>query len=131
MTLKLIRQEFREDGIFSELRDESGKVLAHTLEHSYNCMPKLYDGEFTCVRGIHRLHNLVPFETFMVSDVKGHAGILMHPGNWNKDSDGCILVGLGIAQSNQGQMLTQSLQAFTEIMDLLKGLDSFILIVQT
>lgn len=131
MTLKLIRREFREDGIFSELLDENGKIIAHTLEHSYDSKPKLYDGGFVCVRGTHRLHNMVPFETFEITGVQGHTGILFHIGNWNKDSDGCVLVGSGIAQSSQGQMITGSIQAFSEFMELLKDQDSFDLIVQT
>lgn len=131
MTLKLVRRELREDGIFSELYDEAGNIIAHTLEHSFDCKPKVYDGEFTCIRGTHRLHNMVPFETFEITGVEGHSGILFHIGNWNKDSDGCVLVGSGIAQSSQGQMITGSMQAFAEFMKLLDGQDSFILVVQT
>ncbi len=129
--LKLIRKEFREDGIFSELCDSSGNILAHTLEHSYDCMPKLYDGEFTCIRGTHRLHNNIPFETFEITGVTGHSGILFHIGNWNDDSDGCVLVGSKVAQNSLGQMVTGSMQAFAEFMKLLEGQDNFILVVQS
>lgn len=132
MTLKLNRIEFREDGIFSELLDESGKVLAHTLEHSYDLKPKLYDGAFTCVRGPHRLNGMTSiFETFEITGVKGHSNILFHWGNWNKDSEGCVLLGSGIAQSSQGQMVTNSKVAFQEFMALLSGFNSFSLIVQS
>lgn len=130
MTLKLVRREYREDGIFSQLEDANGKVLAQTLEHAYDLKPKLYNGTFTCVRGIHELHNAVPFQTFEITGVSGHTGILFHVGNWNKDSDGCCLVGSGIAQSSQGQMITGSMTAFVEFMTLMQGLDTFTLIVQ-
>lgn len=131
MTLRLRRIEFREDGIFSELYDPNGKILAHTLEHSYDLKPKLYDGTFTCVRGMHKLHNNVPFQTFMIAGVTGHTGILFHVGNWNADSDGCVLLGAGIAQSSKGQMVTGSITTFTEFMTLLQGLDQFELIVES
>ena len=131
MTLHLLRQEFREDGIFSELLDDNGKLLARTLEHSFDMKPKLYDGEFICVRGTHKLHNLVPFETFEITGVQGHSGVLFHCGNWNSDSDGCVLLGTAIAQSTQGQMITHSITAFSEFLELLSGLDSFQLVVTT
>lgn len=128
--LKLVRRELREDGIFSELMKD-GKVIAQTLEHSFNNKPKIPDGEYVCRRGIHKLHDLKPFETFEICGVPGHTGVLLHQGNWNKDSDGCVLVGSGIAQSPEGQMVTGSKQAFTDFMDLCKGLQSFDLIVIT
>lgn len=129
MILRLIRREFREDGIFSELKDEKGNILAQCLEHSYNKQPKLPFGSYKCRRGIHKLHDLKPFETFEVCGVTGHSGILIHIGNYNKDSDGCILVGGGIAHSSTGQMITASKQTFKEIMDLLEGQNSFTLVV--
>ena len=131
MTLYLNRVQMREDGIFSELSDEAGKILFKTLEHSYNNKPKLYDGEFTCVRGIHQLLNGPKFETFEITGVDGHTNILFHSGNWNNDSEGCVLLGLGEAQSSKGQMITQSKQAFQEFIELTKGLDSFQLVVKT
>jgi len=131
MTLRLRRIEFREDGIFSELYLPDGKILAHTLEHSFASVPKLYDGTFNCVRGVHKLHNNVPFQTFEITGVSGHTGILFHVGNWNDDSDGCVLLGSGMAQSSKGQMVTGSMTTFTEFMTLLQGLDQFELIVES
>lgn len=131
MQLRLRRIEFREDGVFSELYLPNGKILAHTLEHSYDLKPKLYDDTFNCVRGAHKLHNNVPFQTFEITGVSGHTGVLFHVGNWNADSDGCVLVGSGIAQSSKGQMITGSMTTFTEFMALLQGLDSFDLLVES
>jgi hypothetical protein len=131
MTLYLCREEKREDGIFSELRDESGKILFHTAEHAYNSEPKIPNGTYKCVRGQHQLHGMtVPFSTFMLENVPNHTNILLHVGNFPQiDSDGCILLGLGIAQSDKGQMITQSKQAFAEFIALTEGLDSFDLVV--
>lgn len=131
MTLTLTRKDFREDGIFSELTDEKGKSLAITLEHSYDNKPKLYDGTFNCVKGIHRLHNNVPFETFEITGVKGHTGILFHVGNYNDDSDGCVLVGTDVKDPGEIRMVTHSLIAFSKFMGLVEKLSSFTLIVKS
>jgi hypothetical protein len=131
MTLTLTRKDFREDGIFSELTDDKGNSLAVTLEHSYDSKPKLYDGTFTCVKGIHRLHDNVPFEAFEVTGVTDHTGILFHVGNYNKDSDGCVLLGTDIADSDQGRMVTHSMIAFSKFMAMLENDQTFTLIVSS
>lgn len=131
MDLKLNRREFRDDGIFSELCNDKGEVISHTLEHSYNNLPKLIDGTYTCVRGPHRLHNMTQdFITFEITGVVGHTDILFHWGNFNADSEGCVLLGEAIASSDKGQMVTNSRAMFKEFMDLQDGIDSFQLIVQ-
>jgi len=62
MDLKLKRGIFREDGIFGSIYDSKDNLLFTTCEHSYDFMPKLPKGTYTCKRGIHRLKNLVEFE---------------------------------------------------------------------
>lgn len=141
MTLTLTRIFDRSDGIFSELTDEKGKIIARTLEHAYMFVndvskeryePKLYDGTFTCKRSMHRLHGMKnDFETFEITGVKDHTNILFHWGNWHTDSDGCVLLGEGIASSSKGQMITASKQAFAEFMELLTGVNEFSLVVQS
>ena len=128
--LELRRVDKRPDGIMSELYCR-GKVIANTMEHSYDGQPKLSDGVYTCVRGTHRLHNGIPFVTFEVTGVPGHSGILFHVGNWNKDSDGCILVGDAVVDSSQGRMITNSKVMFADLMALQAGVDSFTLTVKT
>jgi hypothetical protein len=126
MTLKLIRRECKDTGIFSDLCAENGVKLYSTLEHSYDCKPKIPNGTFTCVRGKHRLHGMTEdFETFEITGVEGHQGLLFHCGNFNKDSEGCVLVG----RTRSGDMVTSSREAFADFMEGLKGLDSFTLIV--
>jgi len=130
MEFVLQRKEFRDDGIFSELSGNG--FIAQTLEHSYNKLPKIPDGTYTCVRGQHQLHGMSrPFSTFEVTNVPGHSGILIHQGNWNDDSDGCILVGEELAQSPKGQMITASIITFNKLMALLDGVNSFTLIVKS
>jgi len=127
MKLSLKRKEFRADGIFSELLNEAGELLAYTLEHSFDEKPKLNDGVHKCVRGIHKLHDQKPFETFEILGVPGHTGILFHVGNFNKDSDGCVLLGTGVAEVPQGQMITNSRVAFTKFLVMLENINEFTL----
>lgn len=127
ITLTLTRTDFEEYGIMGELVDNAGKLSLSTLEHSFDNKPKLYDGTFTCVRGVHELHNAVPFETFEITGVRGHTGILIHVGNYNADSDGCVLVGM----DRNDEMITHSTIAFSKFMGLLDGQSTFTLIVKS
>jgi Family of unknown function (DUF5675) len=121
--MKLQRTRYTADGIFGWLLDSSGNGTAHTLEHSYDLKPKLPAGTYKCVRGKHQLHGGIPFETFEVTGVAGHSGILFHVGNYNKDSDGCILLGAGTLPG----MITNSRLAFALFMDSLRGINEFTL----
>ncbi len=120
----LTHTNFADDGIFGILTDVSDGIVAYTLEHSYNKLPKLTDGTYTCVRGQHVLHS-GPIETFEITGVPGHSGILFHYGNYNADSDGCVLLGDGETATS----VTDSRGAFTKFMARLVGIDSFTLIV--
>lgn len=132
MNLTLNRKAFRDDGIFSELRDTEGNLIAVTLEHSYDKEPKLPLGTFTCKRGPHRLHGMTEdFETFEITGVEGHTDILFHWGNFQKDSEGCVLLGDQIAKNGADgcQMILHSRATFARFMELQKGVDTFQLVV--
>lgn len=137
MNLKLYRNMDRSDGIFGYITDENDTLLYKTLEHSYidykgDYSPKLPIGTYTCVRGQHQLHSMKqPFTTFEVTNVPGHVGILFHVGNYNGDSDGCILLGTSVSvMDNGGLMLDSSKVAFDKFMDAQKNCDSFTLEVK-
>lgn len=138
MLLTLKRLNFGHDGILSVLSDASGAPIASTLEHAYpidytglTYAPKIPPGVYSCSRGAHRLHGMSEdFETFEVCGVAGHKGILFHWGNFNRDSEGCILVGTGFSQSDKGEaMVINSRKAFVGLMLYLNGLDHFTLTV--
>jgi hypothetical protein len=130
MTLTLQRLEFRDDGIFSVLKDDQGKVLAHCAEHAYDSLPKIYNGTFTCVRGQHQLHSGPPFSTFEITSVNGHSNLLFHAGNYPQvDSDGCSLVGQTVVDSDKGRMVTNSKATFAKLMETLLGIQTFTLVV--
>ena len=122
MNLKLVRKDCQSDGIFGELLNEAGEKLFVTLEHSFECKPKIPDGLYTCRLGKHRLHGMTEdFETFEIVRVPGHTGLLFHWGNFNHDSDGCVLIGA----DRIGDMITRSRESFSEFMQMLSGVDEF------
>ncbi len=135
----LRRTDKRSDGVFGEFSFEVDPNLpnlfaffAYTLEHAYDdgqggWQAKLPEGVYTCVRGTHALHNGIPFETFEITGVAGHKGILFHAGNFNRDSEGCVLLGRDVAiNPNTGEeMVTGSKAEFAAFMARLDGVDSF------
>lgn len=136
LQLKLTRISNNSCGVFGELSDDNGQICV-TLEHAYPFTyagtlrkvwhPKLPPtGVYNCIRGLHRLAGYAdPFETFEITNVPGHTGILFHIGNYNDDSDGCILLGKEIIDV----MITDSLQTFTAFMKRMTGINSFQLTV--
>lgn len=128
--MTLIRGLYKEEGIFGALVNDNGTELLFTLEHAYiqqdlSFLPKTPEGQYLCVRGTHQLKHGGPFETFEVTNVPGHTGILFHPGNFNNDSDGCIL--LGLTKTDAGVL--HSRDAFAQFMKSKQDLDSFTLTI--
>lgn len=118
---KLVRTSTNEFGIFGICK-VNGLTL-RTLEHKFDTGPKLTPGLHKCVRGTHKLEHGDPFETFEITGVPGHSGILFHVGNFNADSNGCVLVGMAATAAG----LVQSRIAFKALMDSLVGINEFTL----
>lgn len=142
MNLTLTRKEFRKDGIFGELTDDHGDFFLFTLEHAFQITsnpdgwaPKLAAGVYKCLLSQHALHDGVKFFTYQIMDVPPFmdhpvTGILFHHGNYNKDSDGCVLLGLGQGREQSGgKMLTSSDKACAHLMKTQVGLTEFTLTV--
>jgi len=124
----LNRFDYRADGIFGEFTfDGDPGRFCVSLEHSYDIKPKLPSGIYTCKRGQHKLHNGIPFETFEITGVPGHSGILFHAGNFNADSSGCVLLGHAIVGDpiTGGEMITGSKDEFKQWLERLDGIDEF------
>lgn len=125
MDLILYRQDFTPTGIYGKMGD------FYTLEHAYpgqptGWVPKVPPGSYVCVLGHHRLHGMdTDFLTYEVTGVPNCTGILFHWGNWNKDSEGCILLGM----KKEGDMIVQSKMAFTLFMALQANTPQFTLTV--
>lgn len=132
MDLILKRTSYTADGIFGELFDNEGNLIAFTLEHSFpdgsSFKPKVLEGVYKCVR---HLPVRLTYDTFILLNVppfQGNevTGILIHIGNFNKDSDGCILVG----SARKENMVINSKEIFTKIMNIQKGIISFTLTIK-
>jgi hypothetical protein len=132
VNLKLIRNKYALYGIEGELFDDKGLHLCFTLEHAYEqpdgaYKPKVPPGLYLCQRGQHRLHGMTnTFETFEIQNVSGHTNILFHKGNYNADSEGCVLVGSAFGTG----CILESAIAFGTFLAAQEGVDSFSLSVQ-
>ncbi len=81
---------------------EGAKIMTqlYTLElpdlgnqQNISCIP---EGEYE----VHRIYSPKFGKCFHVQDVPGRSEILIHKGNYNKDTHGCILIGMGHADIN-------------------------------
>jgi hypothetical protein len=119
-------------GVFGELVSEDGSAKFATLEHSYlvgaSWLPKVARGKtYTCVRynspdhgyPVFVLQGVPPFQGAPVSYIE------IHIGNYCKDSEGCILLGL----RKRSGMIEDSRIAFDQFMEIQKDVDSFTLTV--
>lgn len=132
MNFTLNRISLSEQGVFGVMIGEDTSSY-HTLEHSFqqqdgNFAPKVAIGTYNCIR---HAPNRLPYETFEIANVPDFmgepvTGILIHIGNYNKDSDGCILIG----KSQVDSMVTNSKEAFGEFMNSLKDVSSFELTIK-
>lgn len=132
--LVLKTQRIGPEGAFSYLKDLAGNQIAVTAEHTYDQpdgsqMVKVPPGRYLCVRGVHTLNGRDWFETFEITGVLGHKGILFHPGNTEFDSDGCVLTGRGFGELQVHGLLMdavlQSRDAFNDFMALQAGVQTF------
>ena len=111
MKFILRRNTFEKDGIFGELLDEKYNHICMTLEHAYlqpdgTYEPKLPDGEW---KAVYEFSQKFGRKLWELKDVPGHTEIKFHVGNYNADSDGCILLGQFIGhRQDGGRMITNS-----------------------
>lgn len=130
MAWELVTDEIRSDGVFSTLFLNNEKFCV-TLEHAFedsegNYFPKLKRGTtYKCVRGWHQLEHGPRFETFEITGVPGHTGILFHIGNFNKDSDGCVLLGEKVHSESAEWWVDMSHNTFTKFMAANADVDEF------
>jgi len=138
----LTRQSKEADGVFGTMSSEDGSFSCVTLERSYDSglgngsyMAKVPEGTYICIR---HAPNRLPYETFMlqhIPDFQGAPvdGILIHIGNYDTDSIGCVLLGRRVLPNPANpstNMITSSRNTFNAFMDLQRGLDSFTLTVK-
>lgn len=97
MNLNLTRKLPTNDCTFGTLTID-GRFSCYTLERPEVQIPTgTYSVELTYSP---RFTRLLP----LLDAVPGRTGIRIHSGNWSRDTEGCIIVGLGLGDS----MITQS-----------------------
>ena len=98
-TLVLNRELSGPDGTFGKLILPTGDTSLwwYTAEEewqqnkpSVSCIPL---GRYPLVRTIYQRHQMPTFE---VANVPGRSRILIHPGNTEEDTQGCILIGMAL-----------------------------------
>ena len=127
MDMSLRRIAFGPHGIISRMHNDDGPQF-WTLEHAYAngsmYQPKIPDGAYSCVR---RLSPKFGYDVFMLENVPDCSFIEIHIGNFNQDSEGCIL--LGVKLGPDGQSVLSSAQAFDQFMLMQTGVQAFKLTV--
>lgn len=137
MNAKVTNNEFRADGIFGMMTMDNGTEFAQ-LQHAFpndsgGYSPKLAPGTYTCKR---RMSPHFGYEVFLIENVPDFQGkpvsfIEIHKGNYNADSDGCILLGTSVKPiDSTTQMISASAPAFNQFMQLQNGVDEFTLTVE-
>ncbi|MWN30999.1 MULTISPECIES: DUF5675 family protein [unclassified Gilliamella] len=114
--MKLTRLKTSEHGTFGKLQLPSGTILS-TLEllwkdnqRQISCIPvAIYQCDIVNSPKFGRV--------YQVKDVPNRSHILIHAGNWTKDTQGCILVGM----SNNDTQLFESKKALNLLMSELNG----------
>ena len=111
------------DGMFGVLIDNEDKPFAVTLENS-----ELYidSGLYVCKKTTYHKHN---YPTYEVTGVPGRTRILIHLGNLNSDSRGCICIGENFTFINGKTAIGMSRSGFKEFMSKLSGINEFTIII--
>ena len=124
----LERFSYAPDGTFGRLIFPTGKTF-FTVERPWlgnkpheSCIP---DGVYVMERRRSPVVERTSFgaysEGWEVTGVPERTYIMLHPGNWPHDFEGCIGVGLNYAVMHGANGVTQSRLAFAQVMDLLDG----------
>ena len=90
-----------------------------------SCIPI---GEYKCIRVNSAKVN--GKETFLVQHVPQREGILFHRGNFEADTEGCILLSLALSRA-QSVLGPQSTEGFGFFMELLQGVNEFDLFINS
>jgi hypothetical protein len=114
--MKLTRLKTSEHGTFGKIQLSSGKILS-TLELPW----KDNQRQISCIPAAIYQCDIVNSPKFgrvyQVKNVPNRSHILIHAGNWTKDTLGCILVGM----SNNDSQLFGSRKALNLLMNELNG----------
>ena len=116
------------DGIFGVLKDDEVPFCV-TVENNDYVFP---DGDYLCKR----VNSPKYGNTFEITGVSGRTHILIHWGNWEDNSLGCVIVGEFYDPLNTKDNITKngigsSKKAFNEFIDRTKDINEFVLKIRT
>ena len=132
ITLNLLRNSITAEsavGILSIKKDDEEEFLCYTLEDCVREVPTAtvkswkIPGQTAIPRGRYRVLKTMSQRfgkyTLHIMDVPGFSGIRIHAGNTHGDTEGCILVGCGIADRSitGSQSITRSREAVAKLED--------------
>jgi len=140
MNLVMTRVHIDLNGAFSTVTDENGQQVMVCASHTYlqpdgvTFAPVVGQGTYTCVRGQHALlldTGLYRFETFEITGLSDHTGVLFHFGNLPEtQSEGCELVGNAFGSLSGLEAVLNSDVTFQRFMAMQAGVDEFQLTVK-
>lgn len=128
----LERFAYAPDGTFGRLKLPNGKTF-FTVERPWlgnkpreSCIP---DGIYTLEKRrspvVERTSGGNYVEGWEITHVPGRTYIMIHPGNWPRNFEGCIGVGLNYQVIEGYNGVTQSRSAFAQVMGALDGRNSW------
>lgn len=95
MKLTLMRTKQDQYGVHGQIESDNGTVICYTIERPWlgnhpdvSCIP---DGVYKCEPHIKSNNGQ---ECWLLQNVPNRSGILIHTGNTDDDSEGCIIIGL-------------------------------------
>lgn len=116
-----LQRAFRGAVALGVLRDDDGRVFWTTFEDK-----PIPAGTYT-VKLMPAAANPKHGECWEVQNVPGRTDILFHSGNDERDSEGCILLGLGFSEFNRS--ITASVLAMRRFRRFLGSLREFTLVI--
>ena len=124
----IIRLEKTKEGILGILRVDN-LIYCSTLEHHTKCIPT---GLYECKKRqswafTYSSTNLPDDIVWEVQDTKGRTDILIHWGNWEKDTTGCVLIGEKAGELSGKRAISNSLSTFKKFMHKTKDIDLLML----
>ncbi len=110
ITLTRISQS--NEGTFGMMDDEDGNQLCVTIEPppdiQHPCIPA---GIYDCIP-----HNGERWKhVWEITNVPGRSSILIHAGNTDADTRGCVVVGTKVGELNGNQAVLESLNALNKL----------------
>lgn len=92
-------------------------------QQSISCIP---DGEYIC----RRVNSPKFGNTFEITGVKGRLAILLHKGNIEEHTHGCVLIGEQFGYLNGETAVLSSDTGFTEFLNKAKDINDFLLSIK-